>query len=102
MPQSATVIMNSYDYRIKMTLRMIGSYNKLKKDLTSIIEKKVRDKINKYNNNFTPFQTNRLISHYTTPRYFYGLPKIYNFRTLMRPIVTSLGSPIENSSKFIL
>ncbi|KAM3823585.1 uncharacterized protein M6D78_018813 [Vipera latastei] len=99
---NATVVMNSSDYHTKLSnLLRDSTYKLLKTDPTTYLEKTTKSKIKA-----TPISEE--IQKTIIPREkssrcpkLYGLPKIHKEGTPLRPIVSSIGSPLQNLAKFL-
>ncbi|KAK9402182.1 hypothetical protein NXF25_010538 [Crotalus adamanteus] len=92
---NATVVMNTSDYQTKLTnLLQDSTYKPLNRDPTTYLEKTTRSKIKA-----SPIREEiqqRIIPRKKSSRCpkLYGLPKIHKEGTPLRPIVSSIGSPL--------
>ncbi|KAJ9592804.1 hypothetical protein L9F63_015526, partial [Diploptera punctata] len=99
---NATVVMNSADYDLKMTALLNSeAYKPRTSDPTTYLEKTTKKKILD-----TPIDEElkrRLIPREKSslcPK-IYGLPKIHKADIPLRPIVSSIGSPLQNIAKYL-
>lgn len=97
---NATVVMNSSDYHSKIiTLLDDPSYQPVKKDpLTSWTNKKI--KIIDKTSLPKPIK-GRLKPNFAHLPRLYGLPKIHQNDSLLRPIVSTIGAPSYKLSKYV-
>ena len=91
---NVTVIMDKEDYEYKINdLISTGNYNKLQKDPTTIVERKIYTTLKQYKNELPDRLRSKVTRHFNKPLVLYGLPKIHKPETLPRPIVGSRNSP---------
>ncbi|XP_077778802.1 uncharacterized protein LOC144326219 [Podarcis muralis] len=99
---NATVVMNTSDYQAKLSnLLQDPTYQPIKTDPTTYLEKTTKSKIKA-----SPISEEiqlRIIPREKSSRCpkLYGLPKIHKEGTPLRPIVSSIGSPLQNLAKFL-
>ena len=92
----ATVILDATDYKDKMNqLLSDGSYQKLKRDPTRRIERRIQDELKHVEvlGEIPQQQRQKLSPSFTQPPKLYGLPKIHKVNVPCRPIVSSIDSP---------
>ena len=92
----ATVILDATDYKDKMNqLLSDGSYQKLKRDPTRRIERRIQDELKHVEvlGEIPQQQRQKLSPSFTQPPKLYGLPKIHKVNVPCRPIVSSVDSP---------
>jgi energy-coupling factor transporter ATP-binding protein EcfA2 len=91
----ATVVMDREMYSGKlMSLLDDQNYAKLKKDPTSRIERKIKNKLKELEKSEETTNTirSRITPSYSHPSQIYGLPKIHKENTPLGPIVGTIGS----------
>lgn len=99
---NATVIMDSNDYHRKIeTLLDDPSYQRITTDPTTYLEKTTKTKIQS-----CPIDKviqNQLIPREKSSRCpkLYGLPKIHKEGAPLRPIVSSIGSPLQELARYL-
>lgn len=98
-----TVIMNRKEYDEKVEAMPIDSktYQTLASDPAKKCEKKLKDLLHRYKDKIQEAIYRRIyITDGITPR-FYGLPKIHKQSVPLRPIVSFIGSPTYELSKYL-
>lgn len=100
-----TVIMSRTEYELKMNslLGDTSTYKQEKRDLTSKTQDAVNKLILKWHKSGTIDTTskNKLTCYNGQAPYIYGLPKLHKAGIPLRPIVSNVGSPTYNLSKFL-
>ena len=101
---NATVVMerSDYDGKVRELLSDTTTYRCLPKDPTQAQETKISCKLREFQKNeiTTPIY-NRLRLTGSQPPRLYGLPKIHKQSVPLRPIVSCIGSPSYQLSKYI-
>lgn len=102
---NVTVAMNRDDYNVKVCELLFDNnvYLPINRDPTFTSQKKVNDllKTAKYKKHISHTIYKQLvITNSVTPK-FYGLPKIHKPNIPLRPIVSSIDSPLHKLSKFL-
>ena len=102
---NAMVVMerSDYDGKVKELLGDATTYRRLPKDPTQAQETKLSRRLRELQKNreiTTPIY-NRLRPTGSQPPRFYGLPKIHKPSVPLRPIVSCIGSPSYQLSKYI-
>ena len=92
-----TVILNRKDYDTKIDDLLLDgdTYNKLKKNPTAKVEKKITECLKELHREeyITTEKKNLLTPQYSTSPQLYGLPKVHKEHVPLRPIVANIGSP---------
>ena len=99
---NATVVMNREDYVGKMDELLKGEdYVRIRKNPTSVVEKKVKDTLSKIEKNGIPPTRlkKRLTPQQSKCPQMYGLPKVHKVGIPLRPIVSAIGSPTYQLAK---
>jgi len=96
---NATAVLNTSDYKQKISLLEDPAYRKLAKDPTHSIERKTTSLLRKSS---LPEETRRRLSPASSrPPRTYGLPKIHKDGVPLRPIVSNIGAPTYQISKHL-
>ena len=102
---NATVVMErrDYDRKVRELLEDTSTYRKVPKDPTPTQESKISRKLRSLHNGkeITAKLYNRLRPSGSQPPRIYGLPKIHKESVPLRPIVSCIGSPSYQLSKYI-
>ena len=97
---NATVIINTTDYTQKMTSLLLDpSYRILTKDPTESTERKTTNLIKKCT--LPEELCKKLSTTGSRPPRLYGLPKIHKEGVPLRPIVSNIGDPTYQPSKYL-
>jgi hypothetical protein len=97
---NATVILNTTDYKLKISALLDHtSYRKLTKDPTDATERKNTLLLKK--STLTEDIYKRLSPSGSRPPRLYGLPKIHKVGVPLRPIVSNIGTPTYQLSKYL-
>lgn len=99
-----TVVMDQEEYRNKMQslLNDTSTYKRISKYMSQLIQNKTNTMLMQWEKNkYIEEQTGKFLRTYngTIPK-IYGLPKIHKPSCRLRPIVSYIGSPLYNLSKF--
>jgi hypothetical protein len=101
---NVTVVMNKGEYTDKI-LSMLddGTYKKLKGDPTCNVERKITKMLTKCEKDGYITRKHRLYlqPNCSTPPQLYGLPKVHKANIPLRPIVSTIGSPVYRLSKML-
>ena len=102
----ATVIMNTTEYREKMT-DMVGdtnTYTRLSKDAMHKYKNRMINTLRKWkrNGSISDKLYWKLYPELEEPQKCYGTLKIHKNNTLLRPIVSSCGSITYNAAKYLV
>lgn len=95
---------NDYEQKMKLVLRDICTYRRLKRDPTSGLQGKNNRLVERlFNMNMINLTDKNKLTNRTAmaPR-IYGLPKIHKEGTPLRPICSSVNSPSYGLSKYIV
>lgn len=98
---NTTVVMDKTDYTEKMKILIddTSTYNKIKRDPTSGLERKTTELLKK--SKLEPELIKYLSPKESLPPRLYGLPKIHKTNIPLRPIVSNIGSPTYTLAKFL-
>lgn len=98
---NATVIMNTADYKSKITTMLddTDTYKKVNYNPTNRLTRKTNIVINNYKQSLP--QSRQLVSRCIQPPQFYGLPKIHKVNIPLRPVVSQINSVTYNLAKFL-
>ena len=99
---NATVVMDVEEYNNKIqTLLRDPAYVQINSDPTTYLEKTTKTKIK--NSKIDPEIQQQLIPREKSSRSpkFYGLPKIHKEDVPLRPIVSCIGSPLQQLAKYL-
>ncbi|KAK4879049.1 hypothetical protein RN001_007195 [Aquatica leii] len=99
---NATVVMdyNDYDNKIKRLLQD-GTYQPITTDPTTYLEKTTKNKIK--TSKLSKEDQQKVIPREKSSKCpkLYGLPKIHKEGAPLRPVVSSIGSPLQELAKFL-
>ncbi|XP_061404410.1 uncharacterized protein LOC133340310 isoform X1 [Lethenteron reissneri] len=99
---NATVIMDETTYNNKIQdLCNYGSYTKINRDPTNCLATKNNNIITKSTSLIDQIKQSSLKSSTARPPRFYGLPKIHQIGTPLRPIVSTINSPTYKLARFL-
>ncbi|XP_011861944.1 PREDICTED: uncharacterized protein LOC105558715, partial [Vollenhovia emeryi] len=98
---NATVMMDKRDYHNKVNTLLSDAqvYKKLKRDLTTSVEKKTSYLIKKAN--LPPLTTKYLTPSDSSAPRLYGLPKIHKESVPLRPIVSNIRGPTYQLARYL-
>jgi hypothetical protein len=88
----------SYEEKVCLLVQQ-PTYQKLKKDPTSKLERQVKELIK--SSSIPQEDQRRLLPSASKPPRFYGLPKIHKEGVPLRPIVSQIGAPTYRLSKYL-
>ena len=104
--KGGTTVALSKDLYVSRSLELLDNnlvYQKLQRDPTITVQNKSNSfvKLLKAKNIIDNDDAKSLMKYNSVPSKFYGLPKIHKSNTPLRPIVSTIGSPTYDLSKFI-